>query len=264
MIAFPNINPIALQLGPLSIRWYGIAYALGILLALSYLKHLLKSDPRPTTISPKTLDNLIVPVIVGAVVGGRLGFILFYNLDYYLENPLEILMTWRGGMSFHGGLMGVILAVLWYAHRYHIVFFALTDLIVMGAPIGLFLGRIANFINSEHFGRPTDVPWAMVFPGAGPLPRHPSQLYEAFGEGLILWMLLSLAWRFRSWRDNPGHLSGLFLLGYGFIRCFVEFFRHPDHTFVWQNIEVTVGQLLSLPLVLVGVYLLAFYSARKG
>lgn len=264
MISFPDINPIALQIGPLSIRWYGIAYAAGIVLAWSYLKRILRTSPPKVTIPLQTLDNLMIPLIIGIVVGGRLGFIFFYSLDHYLKHPVEIFMTWRGGMSFHGGVIGVIFAFLWYAYRNRLSFFVLTDIVVLGIPIGLFLGRLANFINGEHFGRSTDVTWAMIFPNGGPVLRHPSQIYEALGEGFVLFCILRWAWKYPNWRDNPGRISGLFLFGYGIIRCFLEFFRYPDSVFMGWGVEMTLGQILSLPLILLGLYLMFLYGKNKG
>ncbi|MEI8295532.1 MAG: prolipoprotein diacylglyceryl transferase, partial [Alphaproteobacteria bacterium] len=195
LLPFPSIDPILIQIGPLPVRWYGIAYAVAIIWACFYPRRLLRLYP--STIKPSLPEELVIPLIVGIVVGGRLGYILFYNLEHFLKHPLEIFMTWQGGMAFHGGIIGVIVALFWYAHRHHLSFKALTDVIAMGAPMGLFLGRVANFINGEHYGRPTDVPWAIVFPHGGPLPRHPSQLYEAIGEGLLIWAVLYMVWRFK-------------------------------------------------------------------
>jgi len=256
LIPFPAIDPVLIQIGPLSVRWYGVAYAAAILWACFYPKRLLKYYP--STIKPLVFDELIIPLIIGIVVGGRLGYILFYNLDHFIKNPLEIFMTWQGGMSFHGGLAGVIAALYGYAYRQRLSFLAVTDVIAMGAPMGLFLGRIANFINAEHYGRVTDVPWAVIFPGGGPLPRHPSQLYEAIGEGLIIWALLYSIWRWQpNYRMRPGSISGLFLLSYGLIRSFIEVFRQPDGIVMSGTpLELTLGQVLCLPMIVGGFYLL--------
>lgn len=253
-IPFPEIDPIAIQIGPLAIRWYALAYIAGILLAWLYAKRLSRSWQ--STVSADNLSDFVLWATLGIVLGGRLGYVLFYNLDQYLADPLRILLIWRGGMSFHGGLLGVIAATWLFARRRGIPILALSDLIACTAPIGLFLGRIANFINGELYGRVADVPWAMVFPGGGPDPRHPSQLYEALLEGLMLFVLLALLARLPGAFRRPGLLTGIFLTGYGLARFLVEFAREPDAQLGFVLGSYSMGQVLSTPLVLLGVYLI--------
>jgi phosphatidylglycerol---prolipoprotein diacylglyceryl transferase len=255
LIPFPSLDPVMINIGPLPVRWYGLAYAGAILWVCFYSKRLFKVYPSTTKLV--ILDELIVPLIVGIVVGGRLGYIIFYNLEHFLKSPLEIFMTWQGGMSFHGGLVGVIVALSWYAHRQHLPFLAVTDVIAVGTPMGLFLGRLANFINGEHYGRVTSVPWAVIFPNGGPLPRHPSQLYEAVGEGLVIWGLLYSIWKwYPKYWIRPGGMSGIFLLSYGLIRSFLELLRQPDGVVMSGTcFELTLGQILCLPMIMGGLYL---------
>lgn len=252
-IPFPAIDPVAIEIGPFAIRWYALAYIAGLLFGWWLAKRIVA---RPGwRLSAEGLDDLLVYATLGIVVGGRLGYVLFYNLPYYAAHPLESLYVWRGGMSFHGGLFGVLVAAWLYAWRNRIPFLEVADLLAAVAPIGLFFGRIANFVNGELWGRPSDVPWAVIFPHAGPEPRHPSQLYEAALEGLLLFALLQfLAWRPRA-PDHVGRLSAVFLVGYGLARSFLELFREPDPQlgYLWGGL--TMGQLLSLPLILAGVLL---------
>lgn len=254
-MTFPQIDPILFEIGPLAIRWYALAYVAGIFLGWWLLKRLSEKDT-PPLLSEKALDDIMLYAICGIILGGRLGYVLFYNLDFYLEHPGEALKIWQGGMSFHGGLLGMIAAMAIFARRFKIRFLTLMDYIAVCAPIGLFFGRIANFINGELWGRVSDVWWAMVFPTGGPLPRHPSQLYEAALEGLLLFAILLLLATRTKIRHKPGFLSGVFLLGYGVARSFVEQFREPDEQlgFLWDII--TMGQLLSLPMILGGLYLI--------
>ena len=251
---FPDIDPIAISLGPIAIRWYAIAYLGGILLGWALLRYVTRAEDDPVGQAP--LDSLINAGVIGIIIGGRLGYVLGYNFTYFMMNPLEILMVWQGGMSFHGGFVGMIGAVLWAARRYRIHWLALGDLIVFAAPIGLFFGRIANFINGELFGRITDVPWGVVFPNGGTEPRHPSQLYEAALEGIVLFLILFVVWRCGG-RDRRGLMTGIFFTGYGIARIFVEFFRAPDAHIGFVVAGLTTGQLLSLPMVLIGFYLMA-------
>jgi phosphatidylglycerol:prolipoprotein diacylglycerol transferase len=258
-IPFPAIDPVAIEIGPIAIRWYALAYIAGLLLGWWLAKRLVA---RPGwQLRPEALDDLLVYVTLAIVLGGRLGYVVFYNLPWYAAHPLEILYVWRGGMSFHGGLLGVLVACWLFARRSRVRFLEIADLIAALAPLGLFFGRIANFVNGELWGRPTDVPWAMVFPHAGPEPRHPSQLYEAALEGLLLFAVLQLfAWRPRTPAD-AGRLAGIFLFGYGLARSFVELFREPDPQlgYLWGGL--TMGQLLSLPLILGGLLLLVRRTA---
>jgi phosphatidylglycerol---prolipoprotein diacylglyceryl transferase len=253
MLMFPNINPIALQLGPLAVRWYSLAYLAGIVLGWWVLKRLNIKYPI-ANFSAKALDDVVMYATLGIVLGGRLGYCLVYNHDYYFAHPLEILHVWKGGMSFHGGMLGLASGIYLLCKKHGIAFFALMDRVALVAPIGLFFGRMANFINGELFGRIADVPWAMVFPHGGELPRHPSQLYQAGMEGLLLGVLLLLC--FSRLHTKKGALSGLFLVGYGAARMVGECFREPDAQLGFLYAGATMGQLLSIPMVMFGFYLL--------
>lgn len=257
---FPEFNPVALQLGPLAIRWYGLAYVAGLLLGLSYVKHLLRRFP-VKGFTPEYVDDLFVWIVVGVIGGGRLGFVLFYDPVRFLHAPLDVFKVWQGGMSFHGGCLGVILAMFLFARRRRLHPLDIADRVVCAVPFGLFFGRLANFINGELWGRHTtpDLPWAMVFPHVDYFPRHPSQLYEAGLEGLILFAALWLATRKRLIRGEP---SGVFLTGYALARIFVENFRTPEIVHDLGFIALTQGQLLSLPMLAVGLAML--YNAQRG
>lgn len=265
-IPFPVIDPVALQLGPLSVKWYGLAYVAGLLGGWWYARRLVAADglwggrARP---KPEQLDDMLLFVAFGVVLGGRLGFVLFYDLERYLARPQDIVAVWQGGMSFHGGLMGAAFGLWLFARRRGLPALSVFDLAAAVVPIGLFLGRIANFINAELWGRPApDVPWAMVFPNAGPVPRHPSQLYEALGEGILLFLLLALIVRAGGFR-RPGLVAGVFGIGYGVARIVCEFFREPDPQLGFlfgRSVDalsggITMGMLLSLPLILAGLIL---------
>ena len=252
-IPFPAIDPVIVSLGPFAIRWYSLAYIAGILIGWRYMIWLARRTPGGA--SDRDIDDYIVWATLGVVFGGRLGYILFYKPGYYLANPGDILAVWQGGMSFHGGALGVIIATFWFARRRKLAFLPFSDILACATPIGLFFGRIANFINGELWGRPTDVPWAVVFPRGGPLPRHPSQIYEALLEGLALFVILFLLWRFTKLRDKPGALGGAFLVGYGVFRGFIELFREPDAFLGFLFAGVTMGQLLSAPMVVFGLWL---------
>jgi len=278
VLPFPVIDPVAVSIGPIAIRWYALAYIAGILLGWLYARRLIMNDAlwpaRPASaadtednlprsgISREDLDDFIVWATLAVVLGGRLGFVLFYNLDYYLQHPLEALMIWRGGMSFHGGMIGVIVTVIVFSHLKGLPPFRFGDAVVAVVPIGIFFGRVANFINAELWGRVTDVPWAMVFPGAGPEPRHPSQLYEAFLEGILLFIILRIAThRFHAFH-TPGLVFGLFLVGYGAGRTLAEFFRQYDPQiglfFGWM----TMGMALSIPMIIAGIAVIAMALRR--
>ena len=252
-IPFPAIDPVALALGPLVIRWYAIAYIAGIVLGWWAAKRFARVAP--TSFDPIRLDDLVVWATLGTVVGGRLGFVLLYQPEYYFQNPMQILMLWRGGLSFHGGLIGVATAIILFARRHGIPTLMLGDVIALVSPIGLFFGRVANFINAEHYGRPTDVPWAMVFPGGGPAPRHPSQLYEAALEGLLLFLLLLLLERSGA-RHRPGLVFGTLLAGYWAARTVSELYREPDGWIDFGLGPMTLGQFFSVPMLLVGLWLI--------
>lgn len=254
ILPYPEIDPVIVSLGPVAIRWYGLAYAVGLLLGWRYVLRLNRGPA--ALLQKKQVDDLLIWMALGVIIGGRLGSVLFYNLPYYIEHPIEILMVWHGGMSFHGGVLGVIVALLIFARWVAVPFLRLTDLVVAAIPIGLFFGRLANFINAELYGRATEVPWAMVFPSdPAHLPRHPSQLYEAGLEGVVLFLLLAwLAWRTGAYR-RPGLLSGVFLIGYGVVRSLVELVRQPDQQLGFFVAGSTMGQWLSLPMLLGGLVL---------
>lgn len=256
-IPFPPLDPVAVEIGPFAVRWYALAYLAGFLLGWRYCLWLAKRSPvRP---SAADFDDFLTWAVIAVILGGRLGYVLFYNLPHYLDHPLDALRVWQGGMSFHGGLVGVVVAILAFSLRRGFSPFALGDLVAAAAPIGLFFGRIANFINAELYGRVSTVPWAVMFPegpdGALGPPRHPSQLYEAALEGLVLFVILFLLARRPSVRARRGLLSGVFLIGYGISRIVAEFFREPDPQLGFLFAGATMGQLLSVPMVLIGVWL---------
>jgi phosphatidylglycerol:prolipoprotein diacylglycerol transferase len=259
---FPALHPVAFSIGPLPIRWYALAYLTGFLLGWAYALRLarLEKDGRPTR---EDIDDFLPWAIAGVILGGRLGYVLFYQPALYLAEPLEALKLWHGGMSFHGGALGVIAALIIYPYRRNIPHLRLADIVCASVPIGLFFGRIANFINGELFGRVTDVPWAVKFPAGGYLPRHPSQLYEAGLEGLVLFFILFALIRCERVRQRPGIVSGVFLLGYGLFRSFIELFREPDEQLGFIIGHISMGQVLSLPMMLAGMGLIAYALLRK-
>lgn len=250
MIDYPNINPVALNLGIVKIHWYGITYVVGILVAWLLLRFRGKQDY--WQFSDEQISDLIFYAMLGIIIGGRLGSVLFYNFSYYFQHPIEIFYIQKGGMSFHGGLIGVITAVWFFARKIKTPFFKVTDFIAPVVPIGLGCGRIGNFINGELWGGPSDLPWAMIFPdpAAGGIPRHPSQLYEALLEGLLLFIIL---WWFSKSKRPVKAISGLFLIGYGLFRFMIEFIRIPDQQLGYLAFNwLTMGQLLSLPMIIFG------------
>jgi phosphatidylglycerol---prolipoprotein diacylglyceryl transferase len=254
VLPFPAFDPIAISIGPFAIRWYALAYVVGILLAWWLARRIAANQALwggHSPISPIDVDDVIAWCALGIVLGGRLGYVLFYGLSYFADHPLEIFVLWRGGMSFHGGFLGTILALLLFARSRGIPMLSMLDIAAIVTPIGLFLGRIANFINGELWGRPADVPWAVVFPHAGPEPRHPSQLYEAAMEGVLLFTILMIATRMGALR-RPGMIGGLFVAGYGLARIAGEQFREPDAHIGFLAGGLTMGMLLSLPMVLAG------------
>jgi phosphatidylglycerol:prolipoprotein diacylglycerol transferase len=253
-LPFPAIDPVAVAIGPIQIRWYALAYVVGIVLGWRY--GLWLSRRRPDLVAKEALDDFVTWAVLGVIFGGRLGYVLFYKPLHYVENPLEILMVWQGGMSFHGGAAGVLIAIFAYSWRSRISGLALGDVVAAATPIGLGLGRIANFVNGELFGRPADVPWAVVFPGGGPRPRHPSQLYEAVLEGAVLFLILWLVARNDRWRSRPGFVGGVFLAGYALARIVGELFREPDAHLGFLAFGTTMGQWLSLPMLAVGIVLM--------
>jgi phosphatidylglycerol:prolipoprotein diacylglycerol transferase len=254
MLSYPHISPVALQLGPFAIRWYALAYLVGVLSGW-WLVGRLNKKQTPPVLGREAYDDIMAWAITGIILGGRAGYVLFYRPDYYFGHLSEILMVWHGGMSFHGGLLGVIAALFLFARKYRIAFLKIMDLLAPAAPIGLFLGRMANFVNGELYGRATGGPLGMVFPGGGDLPRYPSQLFEAGLEGVLLFIvLLALAVRTRL-PERTGALSGLFLIGYSLARITAEFFREPDAFISFLPSFITMGQLLSLPMLVIGIYL---------
>ena len=264
VIPFPQIDPVLVSIGPFAIRWYALAYIVGILGGWFYARAIVRSEALWGGKAPLTVtdyDDFILWVTLGIILGGRIGYVLFYNAPYFVEHPVEIVQLWKGGMSFHGGFLGCVAAVLLFAWRRGIPWLSLGDITCAVAPIGLFLGRLANFINAELWGRVTDVPWAIVFPGAGPLPRHPSQLYEAALEGLVLLVVLGLLVRAGALK-RPGTIIGVFALGYGIARFICEFFRQPDAQLDFYWGWATMGMLLSLPLMLTGIAFL--WAARRA
>ncbi|HEY8008273.1 MAG TPA: prolipoprotein diacylglyceryl transferase [Methylocella sp.] len=258
LLAFPSIDPVLINIGPLPIRWYALAYIAGLSLGWLYARALVTRKAfwgGPSPLNPLDIDDLLFYVAMGVIFGGRFGYVVFYNASFYLAHPAEVFAVWKGGMSFHGGLAGTALAIYWLAKRKHLPVLSLTDICAAAVPIGLFLGRIANFIKPELWGRPSDVSWAMVFPGGGPLPRHPSQLYEAALEGLVLFVVLYIAVRLGSLR-RPGLTAGIFAAGYGIARIICEFFREPDPQLGFLFGGATMGMLLSLPLIAAGAALI--------
>ena len=269
MLVFPDFNPVAVSLGPLAIRWYALAYLAGFLLGWRYCLSLAQKNPHG--LAPHLFDDYLTWAIIGVILGGRTGYVLFYNAAEYLAHPLEALQVWHGGMSFHGGMLGVIAAAWIFARKHKISFFAFTDILACVTPIGLGLGRLANFVNGELYGRATDLPWGVVFPRGGPLPRHPSQIYEAILEGLVLFLVLFFFSRVKTFRERTGFLSGVFLFGYGLFRFSVEFVREPDQQLGFLFAGATMGQLLCLPMMLFGAYLIlrscrcvALISGKEG
>jgi phosphatidylglycerol:prolipoprotein diacylglycerol transferase len=253
-IAFPAIDPVALQVGPFALRWYALAYIAGIVAGWLLGRRLCALPPKAAT--REQVDDFVTWITLGIILGGRLGYVLFYRPGYYVTAPWEALYLWHGGMSFHGGMLGVVVAMLWFSHRQRLDPLLLADRAVTVVPIGLFLGRLANFANGELWGRVTDAPWGMVFPHAGPEPRHPSQLYQAFLEGICLFVLLQVLVRIPSIRSRPGMLSGVFLCGYAVARIIGELFRQPDAQLGFLAGGVTMGQLLSIPMLAVGGWLI--------
>ena len=290
-IPFPDIGPeiFSIDIGgfKFALRWYALAYIAGIIIGWRLIARAIRMpqlwSDNTAPISVSKLEDLLTWVIVGVIVGGRLGFVIFYQPSYYFANPIEIPMVWQGGMSFHGGFLGVVFAVWWFCNRHKLPLASIADAMAFAAPPGLFLGRLANFINAELWGRPSSVPWSVIFPGesaqdcvgvVGPCARHPSQLYEAGMEGLLLGtLLLFLVWR-RDWLKNPGQITGLFFVGYGLSRFIVEFFRQADAQFISSDnpigyvvqlggIGLSMGQMLSLPMIIVGLATI-FWARRRS
>ena len=258
-IPFPSIDPVAIAVGPFAVRWYALAYIVGLLIGWRYCLSLAGRPPH--LVNRQDVDDFLVWATLGVVLGGRIGYVLFYKPGFYVLHPLEALYLWHGGMSFHGGALGVTVAILLFTRARKLPLLAFSDIIGAAIPIGLFFGRIANFINGELYGRETDVPWAMIFPNGGPVPRHPSELYEAFCEGILLFLLLFVA-EWRGARRHPGVLTGLFLVGYAVARMSGELFRQPDPQLGFLIFGTTMGQLLSIPVLIAGVLIIVW--ARRA
>jgi phosphatidylglycerol:prolipoprotein diacylglycerol transferase len=258
MISYPNIDPEIVRIGPFAVRWYGLMYLAGFASSFFLVNYQIKK--KGLQVSRDTVMSLYSYIVLGLMVGGRLGYVLFYDLSAYIKHPFEIFAIWHGGMSFHGGLIGSILAGIIFCKASRLDFWQVADLVVATAPIGLALGRLGNFINGELYGRVSSVPWAMVFPSGGSLPRHPSQLYEFLLEGVVLFGLL---WVLKDRHTGKGILSSLFLIFYGIFRFVAEFFREPDAQLGFILGPLTMGQLLSSGMVLVGVLIFALRRDKK-
>ena len=257
VIPFPQIDPVLIDVGPFAVRWYALAYIVGVSAGWLYARMLVRSERLwggPAPMTPTDCDDFVLWCAPAMLIGGRLGYMIFYDPDF-VSHPMEIFQPWTGGMSFHGALLFILLVEVTFAYWRSIPFLSLTDIVSAAAPIGLFLGRMANFINGELWGRPTDVPWAMVFPDAGPVPRHPSQLYEAALEGAVLFIVLAFLIRAGALKRR-GIITGIFAIGYGFARMVCEYFREPDAQlgFIWGNF--TMGMLLTVPVILIGIAIL--------
>ncbi|KAB2695297.1 prolipoprotein diacylglyceryl transferase [Ochrobactrum sp. GPK 3] len=266
-LAFPNIDPVIFSIGPLAVHWYGLGYVVGIMFAWWYGKKLLRSHRlwahNQPPMAPEALDDFVIWAALGVVLGGRIGYVLFYNFSYYISNPIAIPAVWDGGMSFHGGILGTTIAMILFARSRGIRVWSMFDVVAAGVPVGLGVVRVANFINSELWGRVSDAPWAVYFPNGGPLPRHPSQLYEAFLEGFVLFFVLFLlVWVGRKLK-KPGFIAGAFVTGYGLSRIAVEFFREPDAQLGYLvGGWLTMGMVLSVPMVLIGLW--AMWRANRA
>jgi phosphatidylglycerol:prolipoprotein diacylglycerol transferase len=259
MIKYPDIDPVIIKIGPLALRWYGLMYVFGFV--SSYLLVMYQLKKKKIKVARAEIDDLFFYLILGLIVGARLGYVLFYNLGFYLENPAEALVLWHGGMSFHGGLIGAAIAGYIVIKRKRLNFFEIGDLIIPTCPVGLMFGRLGNFINGELFGKPSHVPWAMVFPQGGPQPRHPSQLYEAFLEGLVMFVVL---WIYKDKKKRDGDVLALFLVLYGVFRIFCEIFREPDLQLGYFLGIISMGQILSMFMIAIGLGLKFVYLPRKA
>jgi phosphatidylglycerol:prolipoprotein diacylglycerol transferase len=265
VLPFPVFDPVIVSIGPFAIRWYALAYIGGILLGWLYVRSLIRTEKLwggPAPVKLVDFDDFVVWVTLGIILGGRMGYVLFYNPAYFAAHPAEIFQLWKGGMSFHGGFLGCVAAVMLFAWRRGLSILSLGDLTCAAGPIGIFLGRVANFINGELWGRASDAPWAMVFPGGGNIPRHPSQLYEAALEGIVLFAILALLIRAGALK-RPGLILGAFTLCYGIARMIAELFREPDAQlgYLWGGL--TMGMLLCVPLIVAGIVLVALALRRE-
>jgi phosphatidylglycerol---prolipoprotein diacylglyceryl transferase len=266
-LPFPAFDPVLIEIGPFSLRWYALAYIVGIFLGWWYAKRLVGNQrlwgPAGSPMKPADIDDFVVWCTLGIILGGRIGYVLFYDLPRYTEHPLEVFALWQGGMSFHGGFLGTVLAMVLFSRVRRIPTWSLIDVIAPSVTFGLFLGRLANFVNGELFGRVTDVPWAIIFPAGGPEPRHPSQLYEACLEGIALFIVLRILTHRYHKLQTPGFVSGAFATGYGVARTFVEFFRQPDIQIGYLAGGLTMGMLLSIPMIFAGIALMVWASRRR-
>ena len=259
MLVHPQIDPVAISVGPISIHWYGLMYLIAFVLFIVLGRYRIKHNQN-SVFTPEMLDDMLFFGMLGVIIGGRLGHVLFYQSGYYLEHPLRIFAIWEGGMSFHGGLLGVLASMVFIARKYHLPWLKVTDFIAPLIPPGLGAGRIGNFINAELWGRTTDVSWGMIFPYVDNLPRHPSQLYQFFLEGIVLFILL---WTYSAKPRPIGAVSGMFMIGYGTLRSFAEFFREPEDGFMGiSTLGITMGQWLSIPMILAGIAAL-IWSRRQ-
>ena len=258
-IPFPNISPVFIEIGPLQFRWYGLMYLIGLTAAYFLIRRRVALKGIP--MAKEQIYDMVVWAALGVFIGGRLGYTLFYNFEYYSQHPLKIVAVWEGGMSFHGGLLGTIIALLWFSARVRVPVYTIADLAAAVTPIGLGFGRLGNFINGELYGRPTDVEWCMVFPSGGPACRHPSQLYEAGLEGALLFTVL---WLIGRKATPPGTLFWSFITGYGMCRVVVELFREPDAHIGLLFGSFSMGQILSLPMIVAGVFMLSLGYQRQA
>lgn len=264
---FPDINPVAVDLGPVQIHWYALAYVVGFMTAWWLARRICKWDElqnpghRPNT---SDIDDYLTWAILGVLLGGRIGYVLFYNLPTYSDNPLEAFKIWHGGMSFHGGVIGVVISLILYSKIKKVPFWRLSDIAAAVTPIGFFLGRLANFVNGELYGRVTDVSWGVIFPRGGDEPRHPSQIYESLTEGVLLFIILFVLIRIPKVRERTGTVSGVFMIGYGLFRFGCEFFREPDIQLGFILNQVTMGQILCIPMILSGCVFYLMAGRRKS
>jgi phosphatidylglycerol:prolipoprotein diacylglycerol transferase len=266
LLHYPNINPIAIEYGPISIKWYGLAYLAGLVLGWLYIRRLISTpklwfaDKPPMTL--ERVDDLLLYMTGAVIIGGRLGQVLLYDPDFYFSNPAEIVKVWKGGMSFHGALIAAGLLILLFARQFKVPARSVMDLVCAAAPVGIFFGRIANFINSEHWGRVTTAAVGMVFPNGGPEPRHPSQLYEAVLEGLVMWFIIRFATHRMLALKRPGLVTGIWLVWYAIARATCEIFREPEPDHILNIGPFTAGQVYCLPMLLIGLYMI--WSARRS
>ena len=257
----PSIDPVILSLGFVDIRWYSLAYIFGFIIGSAIIKYI--NNRSLNTITNKQIDSFFIWSIIGVIIGGRIGYVIFYQFNAFIDNPLYIVKIWEGGMSFHGGLIGIIISIFIFCKKNNIEFYYLSDLISIAAPIGIFLGRIANFINNELYGKITSFKFAIIYPEVDLNPRHPSQLYEALFEGIILFTILIIYYYKNKSKNSVGKISGLFLFFYGLFRFLIEFLREPDHHIGLLFNFISLGQLLSMPLIIIGITIFTNDGIKK-